>query len=98
MNDKLTKEEVMHVSDLARIYVSEEEIENYQVELKQLLDDVEKIKDVKGYDDEILIVPTEHTVTPREDVEKDTVEFNDLKANIPNTFGNFVEVPVMINE
>lgn len=96
--DKLPKEEVIHVADLARIHVSEEEIDTYQVELKQLLDDVDKIKNVTGYDDEILISPVEHTVTPREDIEKDTVDFNDLKKNIPNTFGNFVEVPVMINE
>ncbi len=96
--DKLSKEEVLHVADLARIYVSDEEIENYKIELKQLLSDVEKIKDVKGYDDEILISPTDSFLTPREDVEKDTVEFNDIKKNIPNTFGNFVEVPVMINE
>ena len=44
MKDKLTKEEVLHVADLARIKVSEDEIEKYQVELKQLLNDVEKIK------------------------------------------------------
>lgn len=96
--DKLTKEEVIHVSNLARIYVSDEELENYQVELKQLLDDVKKIKDVKGYDDEILISPVEHLLTTRDDIEKDTIEFNEIKKNIPNTFGNFVEVPVMINE
>ena len=44
MKDKLTKEEVLHVAHLARIKVDEEEIEKYQVELKQLLNDVDKIK------------------------------------------------------
>ena len=33
MKNKLTKEEVLHVADLARIKVTEEEIEKYQVEL-----------------------------------------------------------------
>ena len=47
--NKLTREEVLHVARLARIELSEKEIEKYQVELKQLLDDVEKINDVKGY-------------------------------------------------
>ena len=55
--DKLTKEEVMHVAYLARIEVTEEEIEKYQVELKKLLNDVDKINEVEGYDDEILIAP-----------------------------------------
>ena len=34
---KLTKEEVLHVADLARIEISEEELEVYQVKLKELL-------------------------------------------------------------
>ena len=41
--EKLTREEVLHVAELARIKLSEEEIEKYQVELKKLLNDVEKI-------------------------------------------------------
>ena len=39
--DKLSREEVLHVAELARINISEEEIEKYQVELKQLLNEVE---------------------------------------------------------
>lgn len=96
--EKLPRKEVEHVADLARIHVDEEEIEKYQIELKQLLDEVDKIKDIKGYDEEILIAPTDHDARMREDIEKDTVKFEELKTNIPNTFGNFVEVPVMINE
>ena len=50
MKEKLTKEEVLHVADLARIKLTEEEIEKFQVQLKQLLEDVEKINEVKGYE------------------------------------------------
>ena len=67
MEDKLTKEEVLHVAELARIAVTEEEIEKYQVELKKLLNDVEKVNDVKGYDDEILIAPWSNNTDLRED-------------------------------
>ena len=34
--EKLSKEEVLHVARLARIAVSEDEIEKYQISLKQL--------------------------------------------------------------
>ena len=50
MKNKLTKEEVLHVAELARIEVTKEELEKYQVELKKLLDDVEKINDVDNYE------------------------------------------------
>ena len=50
--DKLTKEEVDHIAHLARIGMSDSERETFQVELKKLLDEVKKIVDIKGYDDE----------------------------------------------
>ena len=65
--EKLTREEVLHVAELARIKLSEEEIEKYQVELKKLLNDVEKINEVKGYDDEILISCWEENTKLRKD-------------------------------
>ena len=42
--DKLTRKEILHVAELARIKLTEEEIEKYRVQLKQLLNDVEKNK------------------------------------------------------
>ena len=42
----LTKEEVLHVLNLARLEASEEEIEKYQVELKKMIDEIDKIKEL----------------------------------------------------
>ncbi len=55
--DKLTREEVEHVADLAKLALTEEEIEKYRVELKQLIDDIDKVKDIKNYDEDFLIAP-----------------------------------------
>ncbi len=96
--DKLTREEVLHVAHLARIGVSEEEIEKYQVELKKLLDDVDKIKDIETNETELLVTPVSHQSELRKDDDTKHVEFNEFKKNIPVVTGNFVEVPVMVNE
>ena len=96
--DKLTREEVLHVSKLARIKVSEDEIEKYQVELKQILNEVEKINDVKGYDDEILIAPWSDECTLREDKEKEMLDAKEVLKNVPRNSGNYIEVPVVIGE
>lgn len=98
MKDKLTKEEVLHVARLARIHVNEEEVEKYQIELKQLLNDIDKIKEVKTEANEMMFSPVETPVTTREDVEGKMLTFEEIKENVPNSLGNFVEVPVMINE
>lgn len=98
MNDRLTNEEVEHVAKLARIYISDEEKEKYSYELKTLIDDVDKIKSVKNYDEEYLIAPVDHESFLRDDESGDMLTLNDVKNNIPHIKGNFVEVPVMINE
>ena len=96
--DKLTKEEVLHVAHLARIKVSEEEIEKYQVELKQLLNDIDKIKDIEIEEKELLVTPVDHKSELRDDYDTNKIEFSEVKKNVPATTGNFVEVPVMVNE
>lgn len=95
---KLGREEVLHVADLARIELSEKEIEKYQVDLKQLLDEVEKIKDVKGYDDDILIAPWSDETHLREDKEGEMLDPKKVIGNAPKHSGNYIEVPVVIAE
>ena len=95
---KLKREEVLHVANLARIELSEKEIEKYQVELKVLLDEVEKINDVKGYDDEILIAPWSREVELRKDEEGEMLDPKQIIGNAPKHSGNYIEVPVVIAE
>lgn len=94
MENKLTKEEVLHVAHLARIHVDDKEIEKYQVELGKLLEDIEKIKDVENYDEELLIAPHMHTTTLRSDCVGTMLSEEEIMKNVPHHNGNFVEVPV----
>ena len=96
MKEKLTREEVLHVADLARINLTEEEIEKYQVQLKQLLDDVEKINEVKGYDDDILIACWEENAALRKDEVGEMLDPKEVLENAPNHSGNYIAVPVVI--
>ena len=99
MEDKLSEEEVKHVARLARISVSDPKtLEKYQYQLKKLLDEIDKIKEVKDYDDEFLIAPVDHDAKATEDEASGMISFQDMKKNAPQTKGNFVEVPVMIRE
>lgn len=98
MEDKLTKEEVLHVARLARIEVSEEKLDKYRIELKQLLNEVEKINDVKGYDDELMITPIKEEAKVRSDEVGEMISFDEVRSNVPKTRGNLIEVPVMIHE
>ena len=96
--DKLSKEEVLHVAHLARISLTDEEIEKFRVQLKVLMDDIDKIKDVKDFDDEMMYTPIEENAKLREDVVGDMLSAKDVGINAPKKNGNFIEVPVMIYE
>ena len=98
MTDKLTREEVEHVAKLARIRISDSEMEKYQIELKKILDELEKINDLFGYDDQILIAPWSDDSTLREDESGEMLEAKEVLLNVPRHSGNYIEVPVVIGE
>lgn len=98
MEDKLSKEEVLHVAKLARIKISEEEIKKYQVELKKILKEVEKIDSISGYDDDILICCWEDEAALRDDVSKEMLDPKEVIENAPRHSGNYIEVPAVISE
>lgn len=93
--NELTKEEVLHVAALARINVSEEDIEKYKVGLKQILDELNRINEVDAVDD-ILISPTSNKNVYREDVGID--ESIDILKNAPKKSGNYIEIKRFVND
>lgn len=98
MEEKLSREEVLHVANLARIKLTEEEIEKYQVELKKLLEDVEKINQVEGYDEDILIACWDDFAKLRKDETGNMLDPKQVVENAPHHAGNYIEVPVVIGE
>ena len=95
--DELTREEVLHVAHLARIGLSEEEIPKYQKELKRMIDEIDKIKTMSDFDEEFMISPCQNTV-PLEKSEVSNIASDNILLNVPKKKGNFVEVPVVVNE
>ncbi len=95
--EELTKEEVLHVAHLARIGLSEEEIPKYQKSLKKMIDEIDKIKTMNDFDPDMMISPCTNKV-PLESNLVDNVPNNDMLTNVPKKKGNFIEVPVMVNE
>lgn len=98
MKDRLSKEEVLHVANLARIEIDEKDLEMYQLKLKQLLDEIEKINEVKAYDEEMLICPTENKCELRDDIAGNMLEPKEALKNAPRNSGNYFQVPVVIGE
>ena len=95
MENKLTKEEVSHVLDLARLDASDLEIERYQVDLYKMISEIDKIKELNDFDEDILIAPWSSDSYLR-DNDSITLEHDDVLKNVPSKKGNFISVDVEV--
>ena len=55
----IDREQVLHVARLARLRLSEDEVERFQRELSTILDHIETINEIEGLDE---VEPTSHVV------------------------------------
>lgn len=94
--NELTKEEVLHVADLAKIEVDENDIIKYKVELKQIMNQIDLINKVNIDEEEILISPSNNKNIYREDVFVN--EDIDILKNAPKSNGNYIEIKRFLNE
>ena len=89
-------EEVLKISHLARLELSEEEAKVYSYELSKILDYFKTLQEV----DTTNIEPTFHSVklkTPfREDEVKEFENKEDLIKNAPEVYGTSIVVPKVI--
>jgi aspartyl-tRNA(Asn)/glutamyl-tRNA(Gln) amidotransferase subunit C len=97
-SDKLDRKLVLHVANLARLDVTEEEIVKYQTQLKNILDEIDKINKVDINSDEILITPTTSLNKYREDVVGNMLTKEEALKNANKTNGDFIEVLGVLNE
>jgi len=93
---ELSKEDVLHVAHLARISIEDTEVEIYQKELNEILNEMKKINEVDVKNDEILISPSDNKNIYREDIPIN--EDIDILSSAPKTNGNYIEIKRFVNE
>ncbi len=94
----ITREEVLHVARLARLFLSEDEVDRLKDQLGGIL---EYIRQLDGLDTRN-VVPTSHAVEMGTPFRDDSVlPFGDkeaLLANAPDREGDFFRVPRIIED
>ncbi len=91
---KLSRAEVEHIADLARLTLTEEEITRYQEQLSDILNYAAKLQAV----DTSSITPTTSVLPPKEntlrkDIPGDTLAVEKLFRNAPETEEQQFKVP-----
>jgi len=92
----VTKKEVEHIAELARLKFSDEELENYTEELNQILAYVEKLNELDTENVEPLSYPIENESTLRNDETKECVSQKEALKNAACKDDKFFKVPKVI--
>jgi len=89
----ITRDQVLHVARLARLDLSEAEVEQLTGELGAILDAVSKVSELDLSD----VPPTSHPLALvhawAEDVPRDALPLEDVFANAPAREGDLFRVP-----
>jgi aspartyl-tRNA(Asn)/glutamyl-tRNA(Gln) amidotransferase subunit C len=89
---KISRPEVEHIADLARLELSEGEIEQIQNELSQILEYVEQLNELDTRD----VLPTSHVIVKGdvlcEDKSRPSFSREDILDNAPRTQDGFFRV------
>jgi aspartyl-tRNA(Asn)/glutamyl-tRNA(Gln) amidotransferase subunit C len=90
----ISKEKVKHIAKLARLALSEKEIENYQKELSKILEYIEKLKEVDVSGIEPVFHPLKIKNVMREDVgiKKEISQIKKLIELMPEKKGGYLKV------
>ena len=94
---KISNEEVKHIANLAKLSLSEEEVEKYAKELGQIAEFVEKLNEV----DITGVKPTAHILDTQNVFRKDikTGSFNreEILKNAPSKEAGCISVPKVVD-
>jgi aspartyl-tRNA(Asn)/glutamyl-tRNA(Gln) amidotransferase subunit C len=89
----ITRDDVLHVARLARLELSDAEVERFQGQLSAILDAVSKVQELELVD----VPPTSHPLDVvnvwREDVPRPSLPVEEALANAPDREGNLFKVP-----
>lgn len=93
----VTRKEVEHIAELARLELNESELEEYTVQLNKILEYVEKLNELNTEDVQPLSHPVEAVNVFREDILKPSIDREDALRNAPSKDDEFFKVPKVID-
>jgi aspartyl-tRNA(Asn)/glutamyl-tRNA(Gln) amidotransferase subunit C len=89
----ITREEVLHVAKLARLELSEEEVERFTEQLSAILEAVDKVSELDLSDVEPTAHPLDLVNVWAEDEPRPSLPVDEALANAPDRDGSFFKVP-----
>ena len=94
----LREEEVLHVADLGKLDLTEEEIDRFSYQLKSLFNEIDKVNEIDVSVEEGMISPLDNKCDLFEDEYTISQNTDKLIENAPERLENFIEVAGVFDE
>lgn len=92
----VTRKDVEHIAELARLKLNENELEEYTSQLNKILEYVDKLNELNTEDVQPLSHPIEGENVFREDIIKLSIDREEALKNAPARNDEFFKVPKVI--
>jgi aspartyl-tRNA(Asn)/glutamyl-tRNA(Gln) amidotransferase subunit C len=89
----ISKDEVLHVARLARLELTDEEVERFTDQLSAILEAVAKVSELDLSDIEPTAHPLDVVNAWAEDEPRASISVDEALANAPDRHGGFFKVP-----
>ena len=89
----IEKDQVKHIADLAKLSISDNEMEKYQKQLADILTEIDKIVEVEIDNNDIMISPTENKNVYSDDVIETHISKSDALLNAKHKRSDYITVP-----
>jgi aspartyl-tRNA(Asn)/glutamyl-tRNA(Gln) amidotransferase subunit C len=89
----ITREEVLHVAKLARLELSDDEVDRFTEQLSAILEAVDKVSELDLSDIEPTAHPLDVVNVWADDEPQPSLTVEEALANAPDRHGNFFKVP-----
>lgn len=88
----LSRDEVLHIAQLARIGLTEDDVQRFQDQLSHILDQFEALRriDTTGVPPTAFALPLENVM--RDDAERPSCDVETILANAPQREGDYLRV------
>lgn len=96
--EALNEKQVMHVANLARLEVNENELKKYGAQLASILTEIDKILSVDIKNNDLLIAPTSNTNRYSSDTVGSMLSRDEIFKNANNASDGYIVVPRVIND
>lgn len=97
-NKKITIDEVKHIAKLSKLDIPNDKLDYYVSELSQILDYFDVISKVNTSNVEPLINVSDNINVYRNDKSEVGINKNKFIENCPETFGNYIKVPKILDK